>query len=212
MKKTWWLLLVMCVGQVALAVPASAHSELVGATPGPESVQDGVVSSISLTFDSELSPKSAAVVVRGPGGRDRVAGRPTALGDRLTVNVDPVRAAGLYEVSYRVVAADGHPIIGTYRFKVTRPEAAPAPRSGTQQGRSDATTDVGSVASVAAPSMSAGPLPGGDVQQGPWWGDSALLFVLLGLVLVVGGSLKVRARAAVVRRAGTREPRADSDG
>ncbi len=141
-----------------------------------------------------------------------MAGRPAVLGERLAVNVDPIRAAGPYQVSYRVVAADGHPITGTYRFEVTRPEATPAARSRGQQGRSDATTDVGSVATVAAPSVSAGPLPGGDVQQGPWWDDSALLLVLLGLVLVVGGSLKVRARAAVVRRAGTREPRADSDG
>lgn len=197
-----WLLTVLLfvlVGQAVGLGPADAHSELVDGSPRPGALHDDVVSDVRLTFASELSPRLAAVVVRRPGGRDRVDGSPAGLGNQLSVRVDPLDRPGPYEVSYRVVAADGHAITGSYRFALSKSAAATVDQPSGHVSRPPAATapDEAGPASVRAGSLTS--ITAG-ADAGQWWTDPGILAVSFGLLGVVAGSLVLRPRAAAARR------------
>jgi methionine-rich copper-binding protein CopC len=108
-----------------LASPASAHTELVGGTPGPGTALRTPVTQVTLTFASDLLAEGSQVLVRDPKGVDRARGLDVS-GASATVPVKPLRVAGRYTVAYRAVAVDGHPITGSYRFTVSRSAASAA--------------------------------------------------------------------------------------
>ncbi|HJR38193.1 MAG TPA: copper resistance CopC family protein, partial [Nocardioidaceae bacterium] len=94
---------------VAVPVAASAHTDLAGSAPAEDTVVDRAVTSVRLTFASALNPDLVNAVVAGDEG-NRAVGDPTVRGRVLTVPVQPLDRAGRYEVSYRVVSSDGHPV------------------------------------------------------------------------------------------------------
>jgi hypothetical protein len=109
------------------AAPAAAHTELVASTPGPGATVNGAARDLTLTFVSQLVPEGSQVVVRDPGGADH-ADSTSTLGPQARVALRPLTRPGTYTVSYRAVAADGHPITGRYEFRVS-PKGAAAARS-----------------------------------------------------------------------------------
>lgn len=142
-----WLALVLASAVVALtaASPASAHTDLVSATPSSGSTVEAAPSGVELDFSWSVQARLAQVVVRDAEGRDHVIGPVASFGSRVEARVQGLRA-GRYTVAYRVVAADGHPVVGRYTFDVAA-GAVTAPRART-------------VASGApAPSGSGGGLP-----------------------------------------------------
>ena len=134
---------------LAFAPVALAHSNEVSADPPAESVLDQAPDRVTLTFDEPLLDAGAALVV--------------SAGDGTVVSVDPplidgksistALAAGVpgtYQVSYRVVSGDGHPVTGEYSFTVVGQVASPAqgsvspePTLVTQEAESG-TPDTGS--------------------------------------------------------------------
>ena len=115
------LLLVM-LGALGLLVlptaPALAHTEQVSVSPAPGSSTTGSVPAVEIDFSDEVLPRLVRVVVRDAEGRDHVAGRIAVLGGRVSARLEDI-GPGRYRVDYRVVADDGHPVTGTYRFRVT---------------------------------------------------------------------------------------------
>ena len=139
--------LVTCIGLALalLAAPASAHTELVGGSPGPGEVLQTPVTQVELTFASDLLEEGSQILVRDPKGLERA--RATAVsGASASVSVKPLRSAGRYTVAYRAVAVDGHPITGSYRFTVSK-AAASAAANLTDPGPD---TGAGSVTANAA--------------------------------------------------------------
>jgi methionine-rich copper-binding protein CopC len=153
--------LVSCIGLALalLAAPASAHTELVGGSPGPSEVLQTPVTQVELTFASDLLAEGSEVLVRDPKGTERA--RSTAVsGASASVSVKPLRVAGRYTVAYRAVAVDGHPITGSYRFTVSRAAASAAANltdtgaasaSGSDTENAADTSDAGRT-TVTAPS------------------------------------------------------------
>jgi methionine-rich copper-binding protein CopC len=132
--------LVTCIGfaLTLLAGPVSAHTELVGGSPGPGDVLRTPVTELTLTFASDLLAEGSQILVRDSNGVDRARGTAVS-GASMRVGVKPLRSAGRYTVAYRAVAVDGHPITGSYRFTVSRaaaeaaadlPDAAAGPEGG----------------------------------------------------------------------------------
>ncbi|PZR53558.1 copper resistance protein CopC [Xylanimonas oleitrophica] len=112
-------------GAVIMAAPASAHDRLLSSDPADGATLDAAPASVTLTYSAELLPTGAQVVVTADGtdvgvtdvqvaGTDVVAALPAGL------------PAGAYEVAWRVVSSDGHPIDGTTTFTLTA-QAEPAP-------------------------------------------------------------------------------------
>ena len=108
------------------ALPASAHTELELSTPVAGSVLDTPPTTVRLVFNEPISTRLASVVVSGPDGANHAQGVPTVTGAVLVQRLGPLPVAGTYQVGYRVVSDDGHPVIGSLAFTVTS-VAGPAP-------------------------------------------------------------------------------------
>lgn len=127
-------LCLLLAGQAAGAVPASAHTFLVSSTPADGAAQDPPPTEVSLTFSEPVSSELSQVVVTGPRGEPSQDGAPTVDVATVTQPLLTVEAPGEYEVAWRVVASDGHPISGTFSF--TTAGAPP-----TEQAPADEPTD-----------------------------------------------------------------------
>lgn len=127
---------------LAAVAPADAHTGAIDSDPGQGEKLRRPPAQVSVTFSEPPLPTGMAMVAAGPDGRRPLDPRIT--GTRL-VAVWPRQApVGRYQVTYRVVAADGHPISGELTFTV---EGAP---SSTTPGSTPA-TDPTSQAAPAAP-------------------------------------------------------------
>ena len=114
------------------ASAAWAHTRLVSSTPAAGGSAQAPAE-VVLVFSDAVQPRLSAVSVTGAGGEEHVAGTPAAGGDGSSVT-QPLRApleAGTYRVAYRVLAADGHPITGSFEVTATAPPATPDPASPT---------------------------------------------------------------------------------
>ncbi|MDQ3989339.1 MAG: copper resistance protein CopC [Actinomycetota bacterium] len=127
------LALLLLVGSALLAgaVPASAHTELIGSDPVDGSRTAAGPSRIALTFSEAVQTGFTTVTVIGPDGAPWQAGPPIQDGAVVTVPVRPLGPVGEYTVGYRVLSVDSHPVQGAVRFTLTAPgpgtAAAPAP-------------------------------------------------------------------------------------
>ncbi|WP_084671271.1 copper resistance CopC family protein [Sporichthya polymorpha] len=119
-------LVLLTVGQLALATGAVAHTGLVGCAPAYDATLAAAPKDVRLTFSEPVRSEFVEMTVRVdgtavPGTRPVVAG-PVVRVDTSAVPADTTPRE--WTVAYRVVASDGHPINGTLRF-ATDP-AAPA--------------------------------------------------------------------------------------
>lgn len=107
------------LGSLALAAPASAHDQLVASDPAADSAIDTLPEQLTLVYSGELidAEDGTAVQVLSPSGED-VAGEATIDGTDVDVSLTD-GGAGDYEVTWRVVSNDGHPIDGSFGFSVS---------------------------------------------------------------------------------------------
>ena len=111
------------LGGLALALapttPASAHSGLVSSVPAQDAQLAASPPAVELVFDEPVSTKFSRVEVTGPDGRTWSTGEPDVSGATVTQDLAELGPAGTYQIAYRVVSADGHPVSGTRRFQLT---------------------------------------------------------------------------------------------
>jgi methionine-rich copper-binding protein CopC len=126
-----------------LAPAAWAHDELVSSSPrsGATVAPPGA---LTLTYSERLVDTGYRVVVRGPAGV--VRGDVRVDGERVVSRFPRPLAAGPYDVVWRVVSADGHPVSGRLSFTVR----APAGASGNPTSSSPSVTSSASTTSTAA--------------------------------------------------------------
>ena len=119
--------LLLCVGASLPAAPAAfAHDQLISSSPAPDERLDKSPASITLTFSSPLLELGHEVRVVDDNAKNWVGGAAVLSRETLTQAL-PELPDGGYQVSWRVVSADGHPISGSYGFRVGNPApAAPA--------------------------------------------------------------------------------------
>ena len=109
-----------------LAIPqiyssASAHTVIVSANPEENAILEVLPSVISITFAEELIDigDSNSISVVDQAGSELALTKPLVSGSVLTSELSPKVEIGLFKVSYRAVAADGHVITGNYEFTVS---------------------------------------------------------------------------------------------
>jgi methionine-rich copper-binding protein CopC len=168
---------------VAPAAPAQAHTGLQSTTPAANSGVTEPVTAVTLTFGGLIKKQGTTVAVTGP---DKVAysdADPQVLDKTITQNVKPL-PVGAITVAWRTVAADGHPMQGSFTFTNNAapptPTAEPTPAA---DARPTATTTT-TAALTPAPASSAS-----DDGTSPalWWavaGGAALALALLGGLLL----------------------------
>lgn len=112
---------------LALATPAAAHTRLTSSTPADGAVVEVAPDQIELVFGGSVS--LSTVTVTGPDGAAVTDGDPVANGSTVVARLGATRPAGRYQVAYRVVASDGHPISGQISFTAS---AAAGPASSAE--------------------------------------------------------------------------------
>jgi len=131
---------------LAVAQPASAHDRLVSSDPKDGARLDDAPSSITLVFSAEVLEAGAQVAVTTPDGT--VPTEVSVDGDEATAALPADLPGGAWEVSWRVVSSDGHPIEGELAYTVADAAPSPSPTTATPTPTSDPTP------SEAAPSPS----------------------------------------------------------
>jgi copper resistance protein C len=166
---------------VALLVgagPASAHTRLESSDPADGSSVASAPDAVSLTFSEDIQPGFATLTVVGPDGTSYQSGGVTGGGGQVRTSVSPLGPAGTYEIGYRVVSDDGHPVQGKISFTLTSP--GPAATAATSKAAPAAPEPA--AAPVAAPATAAVDPQANAKQSGsaPVWPWLAGAVVLVG--------------------------------
>lgn len=181
MSRYFSVLVLALLAATAVAVPAQAHAELKSSNPASGAVLDAPPKQIELTFSDVISlPDGDAVTITGPDGTKWPVSQAHAVDRTITAVVDGSTAkAGAHTLAWRAQADDGDVISGTFTFTVN---AAAQPPSSS--GAPTSTITMSASATNAPPSTTSaasGGLP-------------AWVWILVGLVVIVGAILLVRRR------------------
>lgn len=195
------LLLLAAAALVGLAGPAAAHDELVGSTPKAGATVTAPPAQVTLQFaEPPGSPELTAVVVVGPDGSRVEDGKPTVAGSTVTQPLRPLSEPGRYEIEFRIVADDGHPVTGKVPFTLAEPAtsaAMPATTAPPSAGPSPAPSS--SATAATSPSDST---PASGSSSWPWV-VGGLLVVALG---AVGYAVRARSRSGRGHGLGRSDP------
>jgi methionine-rich copper-binding protein CopC len=99
---------------------ATAHSSSVETNPDDGATLESLPAEATVTFNE--APKTADVVLARPDGEIRKL-RAQVAGSTIRVRLPTDGRPGRYQLSYRVVSADGHPVSGTITFTVAKGSA-----------------------------------------------------------------------------------------
>lgn len=188
---------------LAGASAAQAHDQLVSTTPAADAVLTTAPERVELVYTEEVVALGIVVQVTDVAGEEWVAGAAEVQGTAVSVPLRAGMGDGAYELRWRVVSSDGHPIEGASAFSIaaaSSPSASPSPSASADPAPSPtATPDVSS----APPSQSAVAADDAAPALG------ALPAIVVGLTAVVAlVLLGLLVRAAIRRR--SRGP--DDDG
>jgi methionine-rich copper-binding protein CopC len=168
---------------LTIAAPASAHDALASATPAADTTISGDLDTVTLTFSEQplAGLESGLVIsVTGPNGAEVTTGTLEVDGSTLTKSVN-VTAPGTYNLAWRSVSVDGHPISGGYQFTSTGSTASATPTA------SAAPSAPAASASPTAPATVSAQDGGRDTSPAIWaLGGLTGLFVLaiVGILLI----------------------------
>ena len=96
---------------------ASAHASLVSTNPDDGARIATAPPSVELTFSEDL--KSGFVAVSAPDGTTVKTSEPRIAGAQMTADLAASDQRGRYNVAYRIVSDDGHPVSGSFTFTTT---------------------------------------------------------------------------------------------
>ena len=105
---------------------AVAHSQLVSTMPADGAILNEPPQSVVLTFDEALIPEVDSISINDDVGTVVASHAVEPVGSTLTVPWPAGLPDGVYQVAYRVVSGDGHPVIGAISFTVGMASAAPS--------------------------------------------------------------------------------------
>ena len=95
---------------------AAAHSSSVETNPRDGATLETLPAEATVTFDER--PQTADVVVASPDRKVHTL-KARIVGTTIQARLPTHGPRGTYELSYRVVSADGHPVSGSIDFTVT---------------------------------------------------------------------------------------------
>ncbi|MBP2707020.1 copper resistance protein CopC [Microbispora sp. RL4-1S] len=188
-----------CVPIFLFAAPAQAHNVLVGSDPKDGARLTAAPARVTLTFDQAVRRDFARIAVTGPDGAHYEQGDVGVSGDDVFIGLR-AGASGTYQIGYRIVSNDGHPVTGTLTYTVgdgaapggAGPSAGASAGSGTASdgttgGTAGGITGGTTGGTAAAPGAYSGTGSGaGGGSSGGWvWGLLVAMAALLALAVRV---------------------------
>jgi len=155
--------LVLCFAALLASAPkASAHDQLVSSTPADGKRLSAAPTQVSVTFSAALMDLGYEIRVVDAASKNWAQGSPVLSRETLAQPLAPDLPEGEYQVRWRVVSSDGHPISGSYSFLVganakagtiPAPGLAPGtePAAGATAPSSEADTSAGSGPTAGVP-------------------------------------------------------------
>ena len=117
--------LTLVIGSFGLmsASPALAHDQLIGSNPKNGAKLDKQPEWLELEFSGNIQEVGTEIQVNH-NGKDVSAGEITVEGRKVTSALPDDLEPGDYEIVWRVVSEDGHPVSGTVKFTIKDSNAA----------------------------------------------------------------------------------------
>ena len=103
--------------------PATAHTELLKSSPAADEIISVKPKSIKLTFGEELlvvmgsKSKANSITVKSPSNKRVSTGKVKVIKNVASVNLLKLQDSGKYQVTFRVVAEDGHVLKDSFKFE-----------------------------------------------------------------------------------------------
>jgi methionine-rich copper-binding protein CopC len=115
MRSLRGLLLVLFLVSSVVLFPASAqaHARLVSTNPADGAVLTTMLDSVTFTFNENILEGSTAIAFVDEIGSVIDSSPGTLMGPSITAAWPRQASQGSIQVSYRVVSADGHPVMGS---------------------------------------------------------------------------------------------------
>ncbi len=164
---------------VAPALAASAHDELLFSSPESGERLESAPSEVDLRFSADVLTIGAAVIVIDAAGRDWTVAEPDIEGGIVRVALEEGMPDAGYELRWRVVSSDGHPISGLVPFTIG--DGAPLARTvaPTPEAAEAGTDTYGSVGEESGQSSQEGAAVWRTVLIGAAGAAIALVLVVL---------------------------------
>ncbi|WP_051973346.1 copper resistance CopC family protein [Cryobacterium sp. MLB-32] len=149
LRRTWGMAMAVPLAAfiaLGMGVPAaSAHDSVVSTTPGNAEQLTSAPTEVSVLFTDDVLDLGAILLVVDEQGTDWASGQPVIEGTTAAQPVSSDMPDGDYQVRWRVVSADGHPISGSFDFAVGNTDGVFTAASTDASSPSPAPT-IGSVA------------------------------------------------------------------
>lgn len=122
MKKLAVVVAVAVLALLGLATPAFAHNSLVSSNPADQATVEKSPSKVELVFDQPVQKGDGlnTVSVTGPDKTGWRTGKVEIASNVVSASLDDLGPAGSYQISYRIVSADGHPVSGEVTFSLAK--------------------------------------------------------------------------------------------
>ncbi len=113
-------------------VPSQAHSQLVSSSPANGSVLTTAPTDVTFVFDEPLLPGLDTISINTEAGVNVASKRVEPVNNTLSMPWPTDIKPGTYQVAYRIVSGDGHPVTGAITFSYGTPAAPGSPPSATE--------------------------------------------------------------------------------
>ena len=108
----------------ALPAPAQAHDTLLSTDPEDGSTLETSPEEVTFTFSDDILDVSPLVRISDEAGEEVAEIVPSVDGPTAAAALEEPLPAGTYDIQWRVVSSDGHPIEGTLTLTVEQDPAA----------------------------------------------------------------------------------------
>ena len=130
MKRAYALVVLLLLLFVGGGV-AQAHSELVSSSPADGQVLDAPPTEVTFTFNEDLLPDFVNFVATNADGDVTELVVSGLNGPTVVLAWPPQAPGGEWQIDYRVVSADGHPVDGSITFSYVAESPSPTPTPST---------------------------------------------------------------------------------
>ncbi len=155
---------ILALGVTGVVATASeAHSQLVSSSPANGAMIPVAPTKVVFTFDEDLLRDLDTISINSDQGINVTSQQVEPVANTLSIPWPTNIEAGTYQVAYRIVSGDGHPVTGAISFSIgadNNASATPAPSSSTVDSQSDSagvpTPTILSVVALIAAVLSIG--------------------------------------------------------
>lgn len=185
------VILLAILAMFASMTAASAHDELVSSTPKNGASLKEAPEKLTLEFSGELQSMSGVESTKVVLKQDGKEVETTAATKGKVVTVTPAKAleAGEYDLAFRVVSSDGHPVENKLTFTIDSATPTPSMVNAPSESAQPSETAQASESAQASDSAEASRNP----VQAAGSSMSPVLWVVIGVV-ILGGVIAVLAK------------------